>query len=101
MCESLFAEIKGLAVKIEAKYSHNIHFISTTTVTHTSNKNCPLYPTVLPAATLGQAVNANLKLYKLASGRENMSNLTHSMESSMPEVVLRRLASEPTVPEQQ
>lgn len=56
----------------------------------------PFYPMVLSIATLIQAANNDMKLHKSVRTSLKLTNLTHSIESSIPKVIPVRLASEPT-----
>ncbi|VUZ55711.1 unnamed protein product [Hymenolepis diminuta] len=56
---------------------------------------------VLPIAFRVQAANDNMKLHPSVRDYVKVTNLTDSMDSSMPKIAPARLVSKPTVPKQQ
>lgn len=80
---------------VEAKYFHDIPITSTVTVSHTPTTNyllslvVPLSPIELPT----EAANTYMKLYSSVRDSVIVTNLTHSIEFSMPEIVPARFIS--------
>ncbi|VUZ47099.1 unnamed protein product [Hymenolepis diminuta] len=87
--------------------SPDVSNISTTTVSLYSSKHSVqspvelVSPMVLTATSSVQVANDNMKLHPSLRDSVKVANLMHSVESSMPKVILARLAFKPTVPEQQ
>lgn len=78
--------------------------MSTTTATlnpsdnSTQSRVASLTPRGLPTVTLVQVANNDTKSHPSVRNSVKITNLTHSMQSCMPQVVPSRLVSEPSAP---
>ncbi|KAM3176477.1 hypothetical protein ACTXT7_006437 [Hymenolepis weldensis] len=103
MLESLFAEINIPSAEIEVKMSPGVANTFTTTISQNSSKILivPALSKVLSTTALVQETNDDTKLHLSVRDNVKVTNLMHSMESSMPKVVSALFVSEPIVPKQQ